>query len=382
MLRILVVLLLAGSTLDTRVAFAQERVIQVGPERNIRTVAEAARVAQSGDVVEIDAGTYVGDVAVWLQRRITIRGLGEGARLEADGRSAEGKAIWVFRNADARVENVIFRGTRVPSRNGAGIRFEQGRLQVEGCVFEDNENGILIGNERNTEVDIRFSVFSRNGHGDGYSHNLYAGTIASLTVTGSYFRAARVGHLLKSRAARNYIAYNRLTDEDDGTASYEIDLPNGGLATVFGNLLQQGPRTENPAIVSFGAEGYRYPENRLDLAYNTLVDGRPSGGIFVAVRPGATDVRAFNNVLIGPGRPGIPVGTDGNVRIGIGDVADARMFDYRIRPTAGLLGNVVTAPPDRAPPLPPAQYAHPAALIPLEPGALRPLPGAFQVPAD
>ena len=74
---------------------------------------------------------------------------------------------------------------------------------------------------------IRRSRFFRSGAGDGYTHNLYVGAVRSLTVTGSWLWRADVGHELKSRAARNTIVGNRITD-DDATASYSVDLPNGG----------------------------------------------------------------------------------------------------------------------------------------------------------
>ena len=47
---------------------------------------------------------------------------------------------------------------------------------------------------------------------------------------------AIVGHLLKSRAAANYVLYNRLTGEN-GTDSYELDLPKRGTSYVIGNLI-------------------------------------------------------------------------------------------------------------------------------------------------
>ena len=42
-------------------------VIRVGPQHAITTVAEAARVARNGDVVEIEAGVFPNDVASWSQ---------------------------------------------------------------------------------------------------------------------------------------------------------------------------------------------------------------------------------------------------------------------------------------------------------------------------
>jgi hypothetical protein len=60
-----------------------------------------------------------------------------------------------------------------------------------------------------------------------------------------YSHHANVGHLLKSRALINYILYNRLSDELTGTSSYELDLPSGGTSYVIGNVIEQGPNSQN-----------------------------------------------------------------------------------------------------------------------------------------
>lgn len=279
----------------------QRHVVQVGEQRPIANLAQAAHLAQDNDIVEVDAGDYMGDVAVWTQKRLTIRAVGGRVRLIAQGRSAESKAIWVVRGGKIEVEGFDFSGARVPSRNGAGIRFETGQLTIKDCTFTDNENGILTANQKNAELTIENSEFGHNGYGDGQSHNLYVGTIARLKVTGSYFHHARVGHLLKSRAAENHIYYNRLTDEMDGRASYELEFPSGGLAYVVGNLIGQSPLTENATMVSFGAEGYLWPRNELYLAGNTLIDSLPRGGRYLVVKPGADTIKLVNNELSGNG---------------------------------------------------------------------------------
>lgn len=292
-------LLLAGLGVA---AGARAAVLQVGPGRAHARIADAARAARDGDTVEVQAGTYAGDVAVWRQRDLVLRAVGGRVRLVADGASAERKAIWVVRGGDIRIEGFDFSGARVPDRNGAGIRFESGRLTVVDCSFVDNENGILTANDARSELVIERSRFERNGAGDGYSHNLYAGRIASLTVTDSQFRDARVGHLLKSRAARHEIHRNELVDGDAGTASYELEFPNGGVARVTGNRIRQGPRTRNATMVSFGAEGYAWPANELVMHDNELVDDRPSGGRYLYVAPGARQVDLRGNRLGGASR--------------------------------------------------------------------------------
>jgi hypothetical protein len=106
----------------------------VGPGERIATITEAARLARDGEVIEIRPGTYRGQPAVWTQDRLVIRGSGERPVMLADGRHAEGKGIWVVRGGEVRIENIEFRGARVPGGNGAGIRFERGRLTCMAAV--------------------------------------------------------------------------------------------------------------------------------------------------------------------------------------------------------------------------------------------------------
>jgi hypothetical protein len=230
---------------------------------------------------------------------LTIRGVGGNARIFADGQSAEGKAIWVIRDGVFFIKNIDFIGARVSDHNGAGIRFEKGNLHIQNCLFYGNENG-LLATGGDAELTIEGSEFAYNGSGDGQTHNLYVGELRSLNVTGSYFHHANVGHLLKSRASYNYIAYNRLTDED-GRASYELEFPNGGIAYVIGNIIQQSRLTENSTLISYGAEKYHWPNNRLYLASNSLINDLPYGGSFLRVYPGAQQVISINNQMIGVG---------------------------------------------------------------------------------
>ncbi len=345
---------------------ASGNVIKVGPSHGIHAISTAAALAKNGDTIEIEAGDYTGDVAVWKQDNLVIRGVGSAGkrvRLIAAGASAEGKAIWVVRGGRITVENIEFTGARVPDRNGAGIRFEKGHLVVRNCRFIDNENGILTSGG-NLDLDIENSEFGHNGAGDGYSHNLYVGAIRKLRVTGSYFHHAKVGHLLKSRATENHILYNRLTDEAQGRASYELEFPNGGLAYIIGNIIEQSTTTENPNIVSFGAEGYKHPANELYLINNTLIDNLPQSGFFLVSKPGFQVVKAYNNLLLGK-RPLNSGGIDGefinNPNVGKDSFILADRHDYRIQRESALhrtymlpgAANGFELAPDR-------EYVHPA----------------------
>lgn len=356
------------------------RILRVGPQQATRSIAEAAALAQDGDTIEIEAGDYTGDVAVWKQHELTIRGVGGRVRLIANGASAEKKAIWVIRGGAITIENIEFSGARVPGSNGAGIRFEQGYLKVRNCRFIDNENGILTSNNPDASLEIEGSEFAGIRDGGSFKHNLYVGAIRKLRVTGSYFHHAWIGHLLKSRAAENHILYNRLTDEADGRASYELEFPNGGIAYVIGNIIEQGKATENQNIVSFGAEGYKHPANELYLINNTLIDRLPESGYFLAVKPGFHIVKAYNNLLLGrrPLNPGIDGEFINNPNVDAASFVLADRHDYRIRRESPLHRSyrspgVAVSGIDLAPT---HEYVHPATTRPLSTTPL--LPGARQ----
>ena len=356
-----------------------QNIMRVGPGRAIKSIASAAEIARDGDVFEIEAGDYRGDIAVWTRDNITLRAVGGRVRLIASGMAAEGKGIWVVRGGRMTVQGFDFSGARVPDSNGAGIRLEKGLLTVRDCTFTDNQNGILTGNNAQTELEIVNSEFSYNGHGDGQSHNLYVGEIARLSVTGSYFHHAKVGHLLKSRAAANFIYYNRLTDETGGSASYELEFAIGGVAHVVGNIIQQGSQTENPHLISYGAEGYKWPKNNLYLVNNTLVDNRPQGGIFLRVKPGDVLVKAVNNLLVGKGTldSAGPGDYHNNFTVDWDEFGLAAREDYRLKHKSKLLGKAIDAGlGDEQSLMPGSEYAHPRKTIRLK-GAAR-HPGALQ----
>ncbi len=285
---------------------ASAATLVVAPHTALPTVAMALARAADGDTIEVHSGTYRGDVAVILQKRLTIRGVGPRPVMLADGRHAEGKAIWVVRDGDITIENIEFRGARVPDGNGAGIRFERGRLTVRQCAFLDNENGILTSNIEQGRLHIADSEFgdapSRIGT---LQHLLYIGRIAQAVITGSHFHDGHRGHLIKSRAAETVITGNRIVDGPRGRASYEIDLPNGGLARVAGNTISQSALTDNPVMLSYGAEGAHWPVNSLTVEDNLMINERPAGGSFVRVwreRLGAdARISVRRNRLVGPG---------------------------------------------------------------------------------
>jgi hypothetical protein len=307
-------------------------ILQVGPTRSFKVPSAAAAAAKDGDTIEIDAGIYNEDTATWTQNNLTLFGVNGRASLQANGQNAGGKAIWVIHGNNTLVENIEFSGATVPDRNGAGIRQEGANLVVRNCFFHDNEEGILAGDNLDSEILIEFSEFARNGYGDGQSHNMYINHVKKFTLQFCYSHHAKIGHLIKSRALENHILYNRIMDEADGTASYEIDLPNGGLSYVIGNLIQQGPQTDNSTIVAYNEESNgTNPVQELYFINNTVVNDRTSGGTFIFITGSPTASEVVNNLFVGPGTPiSGSVAADHNLTSSGSDLLNRSAYDYHL----------------------------------------------------
>jgi len=261
--------------------------------------------ARAGDTVELAAGDHFGQTGVVDQGALTLRAEPGGrAVLHAGGRHAEGKAIVVVRGGDVRVQGIEFRGARVPNGNGAGIRFERGRLQLAECGFFDNEMGLLSANDGSAELHVDRCEFGEAPRHQGFLHHLlYVGSIRRLELERSRLSGGWRGHLVKCRAREARVRCNRLDDGVGGEASYELEFPNGGLAEVTGNLVVQSMATQNSALLAYGAESPSHDACRLVVANNTFVNEADAPAWFVRTWPERLPpdavVEVRDNLMIG-----------------------------------------------------------------------------------
>ena len=323
-----------------------------------QSLADVLRRAADGDEIHLLAGEHRAQVGVITQKRLTLRGVGGLAVLRADGAHAEGKAILVVRDGDVLIDHIEFRGARVPDGNGAGIRFERGRLHVNRCVFLDNQMGLLTANFSGAELTVSDCEFGQAPERDATGtlpHLLYVGRIARLTLTGSAFSGGNDGHLVKSRARENHVRYNQLVDGVSGTsgrASYELEFPNGGIAFVVGNVIGQSETTRNTTMLAFGAEGAEGAdragrEHALHVVNNTFISHGVRPAIFVRVhdskleRP--VEQRLANNLFIGLGVPDARWSdlVRGNFIASPSVLQDAGQGLYTLHPASALRGRGV-----------------------------------------
>lgn len=327
-----------------------------------QSLSEALKKAADGDEIHLLAGEHRAQAAVIEHKRLTLRGVGGRPVLLAAGAHAEGKAILVVRDGDVLIDNIEFRGARVPDGNGAGIRFERGHLRVNRCVFFDNQMGLLTANFHDAELTVTDCEFGLAPVGDATAalpHLLYAGRIARLTLTGSRFSGGYRGHLVKSRARENHVRYNQLVDGVGGQGSYELEFPNGGLVFVVGNVIGQSEGTRNTTMLAFGAEGAERAEvvevanavdgreHALHLVNNTFINHGLRPAIFVRVHQAKlarqVEQRLANNLFLGLGVPDASLAdlARGNFIASPSVLEDAQAGLYSLHPRSALRGRGV-----------------------------------------
>jgi hypothetical protein len=373
----------------TAIAPASAATLSVGAGKTYATPCKAFAVAKAGDIVEIAGNaTYKGDVCGIKPANLIVRGVNGRPKIDADGKNAMGKAIWVIQGSNITIENVEMYGAKVPDRNGAALRLEGTNFTLRSAFLHDNENGILSGANTASNIVIENSEFGHNGEGSGQTHNLYIGKVASLTFRYNFSHDAVVGHNLKSRAMINTIAYNRFSTTRPGEASttaagkpsYEIDLPNAGTSYIIGNVIQQPASHSNPALVSFGVEGASNPGHDLYVVNNTFLNDDSSRGNFVFVGSGVTKkVLLQNNIFSGTGTLTNQVGAVEKTNYRSAAPGFINRLAYNLIPTVNALVINVASDPGKAASgfalKPTAVYQHPAA------GATRPVKGVLDIGA-
>ena len=261
---------------------ANARTLEVGDGKAYKLPSLAAAAARDGDVVDIYPGEYF-DCAVWQANKLVVEGVGDADKVVITDKACNGKALFITAGTDITIRNLTLTRARVPDANGAGIRGEGETLLVERVRFINNQNGILTGLEGSTVI-VRDSVFEHNGTCEkSCAHGIYVGNSKLLRVERSQFSDTRQGHSIKSRAERTEIIGNTIIDGPEGTASYLIDIPNGGSVVVKDNTMEKGPMAENRSTaIEIGAEGVTQPTREILIENNTFRNAGSYDTVFVS----------------------------------------------------------------------------------------------------
>lgn len=265
--------------------------LQVGTGKAFTTIQEAANAADPGDTIEIFAGTY-DKGATFTDDNLVIRIAPGQATWSARIKGAvSGKGIFVIKGDNVTVEGLRFNSAIVPDGNGAGIRQEGANLTVRNCYFHSNEMGILATPVAGSEgaLTVTGSTFTRtrSRKSGSLGHGIYAvGGVTQLTVSGSTLNRGTKGHYIKSRAAQNVLTSNTI-DDSNGSASYLIDISEGGAATITDNQLTKGAEAENCCTaIAYGPEmykgvSYQNPPGLVLVTNNRFTNKRASSVNFV-----------------------------------------------------------------------------------------------------
>lgn len=308
-------------TLLLFVVFAEESMAtiwHVGATQTYNLPSQVKNLVQDGDTIYIDGGIYTNDATKWTKKNLHFIGLGTGSNrtiLQYTGDIPNGKGIFVFESPgtcdNPYLENIVFDGAQVSNANGgngAGIRFQAKDIHVNRCKFMNCQNGILEGNGsvNNSNVIIDNCEFWNNGYQlpndptySGYEHNIYISASAdTLLVQNSYFHHPRgQANSLKTRAQRSFILYNLIDEEDTGFGSWELNIAQGGLNIIMGNVIIQGNSGANHGII-----GYDATTNELEDFYfiNNTVINRFVGNVkYFNISPasGINTFKVYNNIF-------------------------------------------------------------------------------------
>jgi hypothetical protein len=244
--------------------------LEVGADKTYKFPSDAIKAAKNGDKILIARGEYF-DCAVVTADDLVIEGTGADGSSVMTDKACGGKALLVTTGNNITIRNLTLTRVRVPDGNGAGIRAEGVGLTVEHVKFINDQSGILGG--RGT-MTIRDSEFQRNGgcaNAAGCAHGIYANELDLLHIERTKFADTREGHHIKSRALRTEIIGCDIRDGETGTASYLIDIPNGGSLIVRDSTMEKGPKAENhSAAIVIGAEGVTHPTREIIIENNTF----------------------------------------------------------------------------------------------------------------
>ena len=290
--------LLLAIVLACAVTPAGARTLEVGETRTYKTPSEAIAAAQDGDRVVIDPGEYF-DCAVVKANNLTIEGASPDGTAVLTDKACQGKALLVTVGRDITLRNLTLTRARVPDMNGAGVRAEGTNLTIERVKFVNNQNGILAAPNPQSTIIIRDSEFLRNGNCSPCAHGIYVNALKLLRVERSKFADTRQAHHLKSRALRTEVIGCEMRDGDTGTASYHIDISNGGSLVVRDTTMQKGPKSENrTGAIMIGAEGVTQPTREITIENNTMIN-TGSYQTFMVVNLTATEAMLKGNKLVG-----------------------------------------------------------------------------------
>lgn len=242
-------------------SLCSEHAICVGKDQAYRSLADATAAARDGDTIEVVAGAYRETAAI-RANNVTVRGIAGRPHIDCTGiRITADKACLLLVGQNITLESLEISGAEISASlggNGACIRNDNdASFTIRSVICHGSQDGILSSGGT---ILIENSEFYDNGW-SGSTHNVYfSGDCESVTVRGSTFRDARIGHEFKSRC--------RKTEMSDSTirstkGSRDLDIPDGGSTLIYRSTLEKTAGAQSDEIIGFAAESCRTPADAI-----------------------------------------------------------------------------------------------------------------------
>lgn len=303
-----------------------------------KTPSEAFAKVKNGDTIKINAGTY-NDVGVLSASNVTIVGVGGKAIIDAKGKIANGRGIWIINGNNTTLDNIEMLNEDNGLRNDAAwdqaaVYLNGNNLTMRNMYIHNNMQGFFNNTNAGTTCNllIENSIFDFNGDGGGHSHNLYVNhNITKLTMRGVWSRNCNGGHILKNRAYSSDIQGCLFTDPKGISLNWFIDIPDAGSHIFVGNIIEHNNSNGGSTMLAYGEDTPNPGPNYLLIAQNTFInDG--NGQFLDKIQKVTPNIK--QNIFIGQNAPNIA-----NNQIALkSDMINPSMFNFRIaNPSQGTV---------------------------------------------
>ena len=247
-------------------------ILRVGADHLFQSLGDAVAAASPHDEIVV-SGAVEAAACTQVRVPLTFTGAGPGAVILARGLLQGGKGL-LCTHADTVIRNIEFRRARALTGNAAGIWHEGGNLSLDNCQFIENQNGLMAAGTLSDAIRVRRCSFVRNGAGCGHTHGIYASRLGSLDVEECSFEDTAVGHHVKSRAGVLRVERSHFAGGAGCTASYAIDVANGGVAFIGRNQFIKGRKAMSRAFISYCPEGRLHRDNSIEVSSNIFINHR------------------------------------------------------------------------------------------------------------
>ena len=219
------------------------------------------------------------------------------------------------------IDGIVFENCHAADSDSAGLRYYGGAsgIVLGNCLFQNNDNGLIIGGTENSDMTVEFSEFSQNGNttasASSPTHNVYVygGTFA---LRYSYLHDPLQAENLHCRAVTSTIEYNwfdraKIYEGDLMTSDDYANAKTGSLVqsmTLRGNVVIESANQANQGQIwaVYNDEASGSPVSfSITALYNTVVgDGAHTAFIHVSNADSTTmSAKVSDNIISGTSQP-------------------------------------------------------------------------------